>query len=538
MSKKKAKKQQKTEPLAVSSKEQAIYTPPGVDTVEAMNAEEISKSLSPSRLANLVNESKKGNGFSLVTLALEMREEDASFGGNLRTRKLAVLNQPRTLQENPQSTHAKANELIIQLLGKRYFNKLLYCLLEATEVGYAVVRLVWQASENGYWLPVSVHRVDPRRVGFDPNSEQYFWRNFDDPEDRKNIIDGSGLEYMVYTPDEVLMPNRGGLARLAAFAFMAKRFSLNDWVKFLSSVGMPLRVGKYEPSAQSEERQILKRALQMLGSDKAAAIPKNTDIEFLEANNSEGATFKSLAEYLDKQIAVAVLGQTLTSGTEGGGSYALGQVHDNVRLDILRADCVSITAELQELVEKICSVNFGPDSAPHLSIKPKLQKDLQKLAGVVTTLASGGLDIPKSWLYEEFGIPEPKQGEEVLGSPDKPTTEAKQESERNKDEVNAWEISARTDIWEQEELNELALDDSGDPDEELNRINDKALEYDYQANNENAVMQALNSSRNFKQFQKKIAKIALAEPDKRLVQALTLAATKGALLGERDGEHA
>ncbi len=323
MSKKKAKKQHKTEPLAVSNKEQAIYTPPGVDTVEAMNNEEISKSLSPSRLANLVNESKKGNGFSLVTLALEMREEDASFGGNLRTRKLAVLNQPRTLQE---SDNAKANELIAKLLSKRYFNKLLYCLLEATEVGYAVLRLVWQTSENGYWLPVSVHRVDPRRVGFDPNTEQYFWRNFDDPEDRKNIIDGSGLEYMVYTPDEVLMPNRGGLARLAAFAFMAKRFSLNDWVKFLSSVGMPLRVGKYEPSAQSEERQILKRALQMLGSDKAAAIPKNTDIEFLEANNSEGATFKSLPEYLDKQIAVAVLGQTLTSGTEGGGCYALGQV--------------------------------------------------------------------------------------------------------------------------------------------------------------------------------------------------------------------
>ena len=117
-----------------------------------------------------------------------------------------------------------------------------------------------------------------------------------------------------------------GLERLAAFTFMGKRFSLNDWLKFLSSLGMPLRVGKYEPSAQSEERQILKRSLQMLGSDKAAAIPKNTDIEFLQANNSEGATFKSLPEYLDKQIAVAVLGQTLTSGTEGGGCYALGQV--------------------------------------------------------------------------------------------------------------------------------------------------------------------------------------------------------------------
>ncbi|MEM9424882.1 MAG: DUF935 family protein, partial [Spirochaetota bacterium] len=169
-------------------------------------------------------------------------------------------------------------------LAKRYFNKLLYYLLEAIEVGYAVIRLVWGVNEKGCWLPVSVHRIDPRRVGFDPNTENYFWRNFDDPEDRKNIIEASSLEYLVYTPDEVLMPNRGGLARLAAFSFMAKRFGLNDWIQLLSSAGMPLRLGKYEGGSGTEERQILKRALQMLSSDKAAAIPKNTEIELLEAS--------------------------------------------------------------------------------------------------------------------------------------------------------------------------------------------------------------------------------------------------------------
>ena len=518
----KKRKKQVLQALAVSTKDQAEYTPPGVDTTEAINSEEISRTLSPTALANLVAQGKKGNGLALTTLALEMREEDASFGGNLRTRKLALLNQPCTIAEGENE---RANELVQTLIEKRYFNKLLYLLLEAIEVGYAVIRLVWAVDANGHWLPVSVHRIDPRRVGFDPISEGYFWRDFDDPDNRKNQIDGAGLEYIVYTPDDILMPNRGGLCRLAAYAFMAKRFGLNDWVKYLSSAGMPMRVGRYDKGAASEERQILKRALQSLSSDKAAAIPKNTEIDFLEAKSSSGFGFQALAEYLDKQLSVAVLGQTLTSGAEGGGSYNLGVVHENVRLDILRSDCISISAELQELVDKICLVNFGENSAPHISIKPKIKKDLKQLAGVVATLTEGGLAVPKRWIYEEFGIPEPKDGEEVLGS-------AKDGKEGKDKKTKQNETNSLIDS-----LNAADSYGLGEPDAELDEINDAALDYDYKPIAENAVISAINSSRSFAQLQKKLAKIALQAPGQALVQALALAATKGALLGQRDGQN-
>ncbi len=326
--------------LAPGKPEQAEYTSPSVETLEAMNATEISASLSPSKLASLVREAKKGNSLALVTLALEMREEDASFGGNLRTRKLAIVKQPRTVKpENP-----KATELMEQFVQKRMFNKLLLYLLEAIEVGYAVVELVWGQNPNGYWLPISAHRIDPRRVGFNPENEQFYWRNFDEEEDKSKILDAAptgkdALRYVLYAPDDVLMPERGNLGRLAAYAFMAKRFGLNDWVSYLSSAGVPLRLGRYEPNTPAEQHRILKRALASLAADKAAAIPKNCSIEFIEAKSNNGGGFKALAEYLDKQLAIAVLGQTLTSGAEGGGSYNLGMVHADVRHDILWGDC-------------------------------------------------------------------------------------------------------------------------------------------------------------------------------------------------------
>ena len=538
MGRKSSAKRKKTEGrLEITTREQAEYVSPGVETVEAIDAEDVSKSLSPSKLASLVAESKKGNGLALATLALEMREEDAAFGGNLRTRKLAVINQPCNLIEGENE---KANELIQKFKGKRYFTKLLYCLLEAVEVGYAVLRLVWDATSEGYWLPVAVHRIDPRRVGFDPNTEQFFWRNFDDTDDRSKIIDGDGLEYLVYAPPDILMPQRGGLARLAAYAFMAKRFGLGDWVKYLSSAGMPVRVGKYEPRANTEERLLLKRALRMISIDKAAAIPKNTSIEFVEAQNSGGASFKALAEYLDKQIAVAVLGQTLTSGSGQQGSYALGHVHNEVRQDILKADCVSITAEIQELVDKICLVNFGPDSAPALSIKPKAQKDLQKMAGVVSTLTQHGLEVPLKWIYEEFGIPEPKDGEETLGSAEGQAKDSLKDSKKPKDsekdkkgEMNSLDLSQQA---YNSELNSYVVPGEKDPDAELEQLEAQAMEFDYHTNAEDAVLKALSSSKDFNQFNSKMAKIALEEPEAGLVQSLALATTKGALLGQRDGD--
>ena len=179
---------------------------------------------------------------------------------------------------------------------------------------------------------------------------------------------------------------------------------------------------------------------------------------------------------------------------------------------------------LQELIDKICLVNFGPESAPSLSIKPKLQKDLQKLANVVATLSSGGLGIPKAWLYEEFSIPEPKDNEALLGS--------SKEEEAPIEETNALAKCADSALFRLK-----AQIDLGD-DDRLNEIHDAALAYDYKTATEKAMIQALNSSKNFEQLQKKLAQIALKNPDKEFAQALAVAATKGALLADTGQQDA
>ncbi|MBN8194854.1 DUF935 family protein, partial [Bacillus sp. NTK074B] len=53
---------------------------------------------------------------------------------------------------------------------------------------------------------------------------------------------------------------RGGLARLAAWAWLFKNYSLKDWAIFLEAYGHPLRLGRYGQHAKPEEKQILLRA--------------------------------------------------------------------------------------------------------------------------------------------------------------------------------------------------------------------------------------------------------------------------------------
>jgi phage gp29-like protein len=75
------------------------------------------------------------------------------------------------------------------------------------------------------------------------------------------------------------------------------------------------------------------------------------EIDFVDAGNKTASVdiYARLTEYFDKQTSKIVLGQTLstnTGGADGGGAYALGKVHNEVREDILDADVQQLEATL------------------------------------------------------------------------------------------------------------------------------------------------------------------------------------------------
>jgi len=212
------------------------------------------------------------------------------------------------------------------------------------------------------------------------------------------------------------LPIRGGVARLVAVSFMCKAFGLKDWMRFAELFGIPLRIGRYGPGAKPDDIAVLRRAVSQLAADAAAVMPEGMKIEFQEIANAAGGAelFERLAEWLDKQISKAVLGQTMT--TDDGSSQSQANVHNEVRLDILRADAKQLAATLnRDLVRTFIDLNFGPQERyPRIVLQVTEAEDLKALADALGPFIDRGLRVEESAILDKFGLAAPEAGAAIL----------------------------------------------------------------------------------------------------------------------------
>lgn len=188
---------------------------------------------------------------------------------------------------------------------------------------------------------------------------------------------------------------------------------------------MPLRVGKYEPGASKSDKAALMAAISSLGSDAAGIISKSTEIEFVESQKQTGggqSIYEVLARFCDAQMSKAILGQTLTSeagGDKGQGSFALGQVHNDVRQDLVEADCKALGKTMtQQIIRPLVGFNFGWDApVPTFRLLYEAPEDLASAANVYKTLSDMGQPISQEHISERFKVPLPAAGETPLSRP-------------------------------------------------------------------------------------------------------------------------
>jgi phage gp29-like protein len=132
-------------------------------------------------------------------------------------------------------------------------------------------------------------------------------------------------------------------------------FRSSGWrffARFLERHGAPLLVGQTSGTAD-KLAAVLARAAQ----SGAVAVGTGEKVEAIAPNN-EGRAFEAFLEMTNRRIQKAVLGQTLTTEVgKGGGSYALGKVHDQVRGDRVLADLRMTRKTVQNVVNALCEVN-------------------------------------------------------------------------------------------------------------------------------------------------------------------------------------
>lgn len=376
----------------------------------------VASNLTPGRLANILAAAAQGDAYEYLTLAEEMEERDMHYASVLGTRKLALVGlDVRVEAATDAPEDVRRADAVREIVSGAEFGELVAHLVDALGKGYAVAEILWDRSGRTWW-PGFAER-DPRFFRYDRDTGTEL--RLLDEADSANGLPLPPFKFVVHRPRiRSGLPIRGGLARLAAPAYMCKAWTWRDWMAFADIYGLPMRVGQYGPSATKEDIGKLMAAVANLGSDAAAVMPESVRIQFEQAANVAGAGdfFDKLASFWDKQISKGVLGQTMTA--DDGASLSQAQVHQIVRLDIMTADARALSNTLQrQLVRPFVDLNFGPGSYPRLTVVVPKPENTSALVDALQKLVPLGLTVEQSVIRDRLGIPDPDAGADVLKAP-------------------------------------------------------------------------------------------------------------------------
>ena len=392
---------------------------PSVTGVRTHWHDSVASGLTPESLAMVIQSVDDENDIQdFLTLAEEMEMRDLHYASVLGTRKNAISGLKMVCEAVSDDDKAvEQKEFIDGLIADDPFRVLVRSLLDALGKGFSVCEIMWDRT-GSQWVPMDYIHRDPRFFQFDILTGSEI--RLRDEQDMANGIPLEPYKFSTHKPEiKTGIPIRGGLARLAVVAYMCKGYGVRDWMSFAEVFGMPLRVGKYDDDATTDQKSALLNAVASIGADAACIIPESTMIEFVESNKATGGErlYEGLVNWLDDQVSKGVLGQTAsTQGTPG----KLGSDEEQalVRQDIKEHDASQLAASLRrDIVKPAIDLNFGPQPRggyPILRFDFGDKENLDELATSLAPFIDRGLKVQSSLILDKFGLDTAEEGSEIL----------------------------------------------------------------------------------------------------------------------------
>lgn len=290
--------------------------------------------------------------------------------------------------------------------------------------GHGVMEVRWMRGEGGKWQPRATKTVPPRYYGY-----PYDLATTDDKEDRLMFDPdgGMGARAFIDFPEHRFLvgihcghsghPSVAAPLRSLAGYWLAAVYGLKWFLNFTQLYGIPWR---HAEVADSGDENKVKAALASIGINGYIVTKPNTKINVLEsAKNGQQIPQRELIQLADDQVTEFILGQTLTSGTDGSGSRALGEVHQGTLDGVVDGVADWVGAILtRQLVPSIVALNWGAErtDCPEFWAKREVAKDEKALAERDEKLGiiDGTVPVGKAWFYERHGIPIPAEGDDLL----------------------------------------------------------------------------------------------------------------------------
>ncbi len=314
-------------------------------------------------LVSTLIESEQGNMSRLMPLYDDMRERDPRLDAVCRTRVLAltgkewVLRPPLGLEQDASALEAvERMTRALSLLPS--LTQLIAQLMDGALRGYSVVEMEW-GLRDGLHVPVELYWRDPSRFAFD--DQMLIHRS-----DTEDAWPGTPLtafgpdRFIIHSPSggRACYVTRRGALRPCLWPSMTKRYGLRWWLVAAERFGQPAPILKV-PDGDDNLFDDAADMLRGLNEDWQAVITEGMELEQLPGSgNFTGELHHKMVDLANTEMAVAILGQNLSTEVQGG-SYAAAKVHDAVRLDYLAADASELADTLRrDLLEPIMRYNW------------------------------------------------------------------------------------------------------------------------------------------------------------------------------------
>ena len=319
----------------------------------------------------------------------------------LTVAKSAVLNYPIRLDAS--QARAEVVKEVKRCLDDFPLENVVKRLLSAMDYGYAAVELIWK-NDAGWWRPDDVVARKPERFSFDQEGRL-----------KHRTRDGTLLDlysqsykWLVWRHDkDAENPYGTSILKACYWPWKFKKAGLEFWLMATEKFSVPSILALFETQDGDEKARTraaeLARALGEVSSGSGAALANIKSVEVVSVDGKL-SEFKALMDWCDTQIAYAIVYQSLAVQEAENGTRAQAEVHADTFLSATKQTCRDIAPVLQQIVDWIVELNFGPDEEA-----PQVQFDLSDYASwdVVKEAIELGVPVSIATLYDRYGLPRP-----------------------------------------------------------------------------------------------------------------------------------
>ncbi|MFL1552489.1 DUF935 domain-containing protein [Pseudomonas sp. D47] len=391
-------------------------------------ADHPSSGLTPARLAGILKSAETGDIKAQGELFQDMEEKDAHLLAEMgkRRRALATVEWAVVPPRNPSAVEKAECEWLNEVMHDLPdFEILLFDLLDAIGKGYSCIELDWRRYGKE-WIPQAFNYRESSWFQLDAATRTEL-RLRDGSQDGETLTPFGWITHEHKAKSGYL--SRAGLYRVLAWPYLFKNYSVRDLAEFLEIYGLPVRLGKYPNGASNEEKATLLRAVVNIGHNAAGIIPQGMEIDFKAAANGSHDPFDWMVNWAEKSMSKAILGGTLTSQSDGASSTnALGNVHNEVRHELLQSDAKQIETTLRQyLLYPLLALNKAGDRdmrrLPQFKFDLVEAEDMAMYAEALPKLVTAGMKIPLTWAHDKLRIPLPGKDEAIMSAEQLPTAE-------------------------------------------------------------------------------------------------------------------